>query len=49
MDRNQLGQLLRSTIIPENTSSEEYKQKLKPIAEALMAMLPEKLYRYRSC
>lgn len=49
MDRNQFGQLLRSTIVPENISSEEYKQKLMPIAEALMAMMPEKLYRYRSC
>ncbi len=49
MDRNQFGQLLRSAIIPENTSPEEYKQKLMSIAEALMAMLPEKLYRYRSC
>lgn len=49
MDRNQFGQLLRSTIIPEDASPEENKRKLMPIAKALMAMLPEKLYRYRSC
>jgi len=49
MDRNQFGQLLRSTIIPEDASLEENNRKLMPIAEALMAMLPKKLYRYRSC
>lgn len=49
MNRNQFGQLLRSTIVPENILSEEYKQKLMPIAKALVEMLPEKLYRYRSC
>ncbi len=49
MDRNQFGQLLRSIIVPENISPEEYKRLLMPIAEAIMAMLPEKLYRYRSC
>lgn len=49
MDRNQFGQLLPSTIVPENISSEEHKRLLMPIAKALIVMLPEKLYRYRSC
>lgn len=49
MLRSEFAKLLESTIIPEGIEQEDIKSRIYPISAALMSMLPQKLYRYRSC
>ena len=49
MDRSEFGRLLYSVVIPDGTPSEEMAKMVLPIREAISEMMPEKLFRYRSC
>ena len=49
MDRSEFGNILDSVIIPEGTPPEEIASKVRPIREAIAAMLPESLFRFRNC
>lgn len=49
MLRSEFAKLLESTTIPEGIEQEDIKSRIYPISAALMSMLPQKLYRYRSC
>ena len=49
MLRSEFAKLLESTIIPEGIEQEDIKSRIYPISAALMSMMPQKLYRYRSC
>lgn len=49
MNRNEFAKLLNDTIIPECLEQSEVADRMRPIGVALKSMLPQKLYRYRSC
>lgn len=49
MDRFSFGKLVDSIIIPEGTSSEEIVKAVLPLREAISEMMPESLFRFRSC
>lgn len=49
MLRSEFAKLLDSIIIPEGINQECMESRMLPISDALMSMLPQKLYRYRSC
>ena len=49
MDRNYFSNILQSIVIQEGTSLEILNEKVKPISEALLHMMPHSLFRYRSC
>lgn len=49
MLRSEFAKLLESITIPEGVESEDTKSSILSISKALMSMLPQKLYRYRSC
>ena len=49
MNRNEFAKLLNDTIIPECLEQSEVADRIRPIGVALKSMLPQKLYRYRSC
>ena len=49
MDRSEFGRLLDSVVISEGTSAEEMMKTVMPIREAISEMMPEQLFRFRSC
>ena len=49
MDRNEFAQRLMSAVIPDGTPVEEINEKVFPISEAITQMLPQYLFRYRTC
>lgn len=49
MDRLEFGNLLDSVVIPEGTSAEEMMKMVLPIREAIAGMMPDSLFRFRSC
>lgn len=49
MDRTKYKEIISSIKIPEGTSSEKMLEMLKPLNIALIQMIPERLYKYRSC
>lgn len=48
MDRAEFARILNSIVIPEGTPQEKIDVLLRPIAEAIKQMLPERLFRFRS-
>lgn len=49
MDRNEFAKRLQSLLIAEGTTAEEIKKKVLPISEALVSLMPNSLFRYRTC
>lgn len=49
MDRINFQEILESTTIPDGISQEDMLEILKPLNIALMQMIPDRLYKYRSC
>lgn len=49
MDRHKYQEILESIQIPEGMTQEEMLKVLKPLNIALLQMIPERLYKYRSC
>ena len=49
MDRSVFGRLLDSVVISEGMSAEEMMKTVMPIREAISEMMPEQLFRFRSC
>ena len=49
MDRINFQEILESTRIPDGMSQEDMLEILKPLNIALMQMIPDRLYKYRSC
>ncbi|MBQ0089249.1 MAG: DUF2971 domain-containing protein [Prevotellaceae bacterium] len=49
MDRHKYQEILESIQIPEGMTQEEMLNVLKPLNIALLQMIPERLYKYRSC
>lgn len=49
MDRSEFGRRLDSVVISEGTSAEEMMKTVMPIREAISEMMPEQLFRFRSC
>lgn len=49
MNRFELGNLIDSIIIPEGTPPEDIAKAVLPIREAISAMMPNHLFRFRSC
>lgn len=49
MDRSQFEKIISSITIPEDTPQDELQLILKPIRESLLELLPQRLYKYRSC
>ncbi len=49
MNRNEFAQRLLTVVIPEGTPVEDTYEKVFPISEAIMQMLPQSLFRYRAC
>lgn len=49
MNRNDFADILQSIEIQEGTSLDIIKEKVKPLSEALSQMMPNSLFRYRSC
>lgn len=49
MNRQKFQLLLESIKIPEGMSQKEMQEILKPVNTALLKMVPEQLYKYRTC
>ena len=49
MDRFEFGRLLDSAVISDGTPTEEIAKMISPIREAIAKMMPESLFRFRSC
>ena len=49
MDRKKFAEILNSIQVSEGCDSETLQQKLLPISQALVQMMPDRLYRYRNC
>lgn len=49
MNRLDFGRLLNSVVIPEGMPTEEMAKMVLPIREAIAGMMPERLFRFRSC
>lgn len=49
MDRIKFQEILESIKIPDGMSQEDMLKVLKPLNIALMQMIPDRLYKYRSC
>ena len=49
MDRTEFAAILNSIQIPEGCDVETLQRTVKPISYALVEMMPDKLFRYRSC
>jgi len=49
MTREEFEKILSSIIIPPEVSGEELQKLLLPMNYALLEMMPERLYRYRTC
>lgn len=49
MDRNEFAKRLQSFVVPEDISVDELNTKVLPISEALIALMPNSLFRYRTC
>ena len=47
--RKEFKDLLEQTIIPEGSSQEEIKNKLKPLVSLMIKHMPSRLFRYRDC
>ncbi len=49
MNRKIFQKVLENIQIPEGTDSEKMQEILKPLNIALIQMIPERLFKYRSC
>ena len=49
MDRNEFAKRLKSITVSEGVTSEILNQRVLPISEALVQMMPQSLFRYRPC
>ena len=49
MNRLELAKILNSIVVPQGTPVEEINRRVLPISEAAFQMMPESLFRYRSC
>lgn len=49
MNRNDFKEILESVKIPEGASAEDLQRLVLPINKALLQMVPERLFKYRSC
>lgn len=49
MTRKEFAELLNSIKVPEGCDSRTLNQNVLPISQALVEMMPEKLFRYRNC
>lgn len=48
MDRVEFSKLLDEVVIPGNIDEKLIHDKVKPIRDAIIEMMPDKLYRYRT-
>ena len=49
MDRQEFAKRLQSLVVPEDVSVEDLNTKVLPISESLIALMPNSLFRYRTC
>lgn len=49
MDRVKYQEILESIIIPDGMSQDDMMMALRPLNIALMQLIPERVYKYRSC
>ncbi len=49
MDRKEFAKILNSVVVSEGCDTQALHQSVLPISQALVQMMPEKLFRYRGC